>query len=70
MAVRCEPSVMYRRMLSGRSQVVMVQKVRRRSAKIDPPRNPGACRTCLSERRVCRANSGKTGRHASASAAV
>src|ERR1700733_5118864 len=37
----------------------MVQKVQRRSGKTDPPRNPGACLTCLRVRRKCTAKAGR-----------
>jgi hypothetical protein len=46
-------------MLSGLFQAVRVQKVQWRSARIEPLRNPGEFRTCLSEFIVCRANPGR-----------
>jgi hypothetical protein len=50
---------MKRRMLSSSVQAVMVQKVRLRSARNAPPRNPGDAFTWLCERSALNANEGK-----------
>ncbi len=52
MALLCDPEMMYPRILSWLSQAVIVQKVQLRSASSAPLWNPGAFRTCLSERVV------------------